>query len=193
MKRIALVFLAALFFAACGPRAAQLEGTQVEIAQLVANPDELEGQQVQFTGVISRLCETAGDKIKVAAIDAPDQYVVVKLGEHAAQFTQEMVGQEISLSGLVKASGCQKAAGCGAHKKAEGACCGTQPGTCCKTADAAAPAAPAATCGCGQAAAAAPVADAAVAPVDTVAAAAAPKACKDKVKVVIELTAFEVR
>jgi len=183
MKRIALVFLAALFFAACGPRAAQLEGTQVEIAQLVANPAELEGQQVQFTGVISRLCETAGDKIKVAAIDAPDQYVVVKLGEHAAQFTQEMVGKEISLSGLVKAGGCQKAAGCGAHTKAEGACCGTQPGTCCKPTDAAAPAATPA----------APVADAAVAPVDTAAAAAAPKACKDKVKVVIELTAFEVK
>ena len=101
MKRLALVVLAALFFVACGPRAAQMEGTQVEIAQLLSNPAEFENQQVQFTGVISHICKHAGDKIKVAVPGEEGQAIVVKLGELAAQFTPEMVGKEITLSGLV--------------------------------------------------------------------------------------------
>lgn len=185
MKKLALVVLAALFFVACGPRAAQMEGTQVEIAQLLSNPAEFENQQVQFTGVISHICKHAGDKIKVVAPGVEGQAIVVKLGELAAQFTPEMEGKEITLSGLVKAKTCAKdhaAHGCAHAAPAAGGCCGTKPETCCQKAEVA-PAADAATVP------AQPVAEA----VDTAAVQPKEKACGAKANVYIELTAFEVR
>lgn len=185
MKRLALVVLAALFFVACGPRAAQMEGTQVEIAQLLSNPAEFENQQVQFTGVISHICKHAGDKIKVAVPGEEGQAIVVKLGELAAQFTPEMVGKEITLSGLVTTKTCAKdhaAHGCGQAAPAAEGCCGTKPETCCQQAAAAAPA-DAATVP------AEPVAEA----VDTVAVQPKEKHCGEKANVYIQLSAFEVR
>jgi|GEM_PF-2328535 len=183
MKKLALVILAALFFVACGPRAAQIEGTQVEIAQLLSNPAEFANQQVQFTGVITHICTHAGDKIKVVAPGVEGQAIVVKLGELATQFTPEMVGKEITLSGLVKAKTCAKdhaAEGCGQAAPAAGDCCGTKPETCCQQAAAPADAATAP---------AQPVAEA----VETVAVHPKEKPCGVKANVYIELTAFEVR
>jgi len=121
-----LLFLAVvLIIAACAPRQ---DATTVEIAQLISAPADFENQQVEITGVISHFCMKAGDKMKVSTADGA-QGVVVVLGEQAAQFNAEMVGREITLTGLVKAAGCM--ATC---KKAEATCCQATPPAegCCK-------------------------------------------------------------
>ena len=124
------------------------------------------------------------DLYKVVAPGVEGQAIVVKLGELAAQFTPEMVGKEITVSGMVTTKTCAKdhaAKGCGQAAHAADGCCGTKPETCC------------------QQAAAAP-ADAATVPaepvagvVDTVAVQPKEKHCGAKANVYIQLTAFEVR
>ncbi|HSV77295.1 MAG TPA: hypothetical protein VLH37_09730 [Bacteroidales bacterium] len=183
-----LLFLAVvLIIAACAPRQ---DATTVEIAQLIAAPADFENQQVEITGVISHFCMKAGDKIKVSTADGA-QGVVVVLGEQAAEFNAEMVGREITLTGLVKAADCKatckkaEATCCQATPPAEG-CCKQQPEVAAAPAEVAVPAeaaAPAAACG----------QDTAKVKTEGHGCAAKAGCGEKKPKVVIELATFELK
>ncbi|HSV88078.1 MAG TPA: hypothetical protein VLH61_05505 [Bacteroidales bacterium] len=181
MKNL-LLLTVVLIAVSCGPRNANQDATPVEIAQLVAAPAEFENQQVQVTGVISHFCVHAGDKIMVSPAGCGGQGIIVMLGEHAAQFNAEMVGREITLTGLVTGA-VDKAQVCAHAEKAEAACCQAEAPAegCCKQKTEAEAAAAAAACAH-----------------DTVKVKDAAHACADKAKhekkekVIIELATFEL-
>lgn len=114
MKRFFLLFAAGLILSACGgPAADQAADTRDEhsaaetvldhpIAELVNEPIGFEGRTVRIEGVIDHMCRHSGDKMRVAQMDDSQMSIQVRLGDLMNQFSQEMEGSQVAVTGVFK-------------------------------------------------------------------------------------------
>lgn len=103
MKRLFLLFAAGLIIAACGgPATDESAREAVEthaIAALVEEPFDFEGKIVRLEGVIDHMCRHSGDKMRVASTDDEPVSIQVLLGDFMNQFTVELEGSEVAVTG----------------------------------------------------------------------------------------------
>ncbi len=106
MKRVLVLMLTVVLAYACGNQTKQAEEA-VEtrtIAELVSAPLDFEGKTVQFTGLIGHMCRNSGDKMRIVQMDDSAYSIQVMLGEMASQFSPEMEGSEIVITGVLMAT-----------------------------------------------------------------------------------------
>ncbi len=109
-----MLFAAGLILSACGgPATEQAVETREDhaavetilehpIAQLVDAPLGFEGQTVRIEGVIDHMCRHSGDKMRVAQMDDSEMSIQVRLGDFMNQFSQEMEGSQVAVTGVFK-------------------------------------------------------------------------------------------
>ncbi|MFN3556383.1 MAG: hypothetical protein ACK4VN_10500 [Bacteroidales bacterium] len=104
LKRFAMIAVAALLVYSCGQAPEQTaDAADVKlIAELVSEPLAFEGQEVTFEGTITHICRHSGDKMRVNQLDDADFSIMVMLEEFKTQFSQEMEGRQVKVTGVLK-------------------------------------------------------------------------------------------
>lgn len=109
-----MLFAAGLILSACGgPATEQAADARDDhaateaildypIAQLVNEPIGFEGRTVSIEGIIDHMCRHSGDKMRVAQLDDSEMSIQVRLGELMNQFSQELEGSHVALTGVFK-------------------------------------------------------------------------------------------
>ncbi|MDT8400299.1 MAG: hypothetical protein RQ743_01275 [Bacteroidales bacterium] len=107
MKRIFVFAVIAAIFAACGnttgeKAAAAEEGVgidQVTFASVVENPDQYLGKEITLEGKVVHVCMNSGKKMYIVGED-PDIRLFISAGEEVPKFPMELLGSEISVTGV---------------------------------------------------------------------------------------------
>ncbi|MFO7852382.1 MAG: hypothetical protein ACQERS_13640 [Bacteroidota bacterium] len=107
MKRIFIFAVIAALFAACGNNAGEKttaaeagEGIeQVTFTSITENPAEYLGKEITLEGKVVHVCMHSGKKMFIVGED-PDIRLFVSAGEEVPKFPMELLGSEISVTGV---------------------------------------------------------------------------------------------
>jgi len=106
MKRILGLAIIAAFFAACGNTAGDKstadEGNvseQVTFASVIENPEQYLGKEITLEGKVVHVCMHSGKKMYIVG-ENPDIRLFISAGEEVPKFPMELLGSEISVTGV---------------------------------------------------------------------------------------------
>ena len=109
MKRIAILGLISLFFFSCNqqPKNNQNDSDENEAAvvysvdDLYANAVDLEGQEVVIKGTVMHVCKHGGGRCFLMGSNE-DMNIRVEAGEKIGAFSQEQMGSDLTITGILK-------------------------------------------------------------------------------------------
>ena len=106
MKKIIGLAVMAALFAACGNTAENkavnennIEVEQVTFASITENPDQYLGKEITVEGKVVHVCMHSGKKMYIVGED-PDIRLFISAGEEVPKFPTELLGSEISVTGV---------------------------------------------------------------------------------------------
>ncbi len=106
MKRIIGLAIIAALFAACGNTAGDKTtgdedstSEQVTFASITENPDQYLNKEVTLEGKVVHVCMHSGKKMYIVGED-PDIRLFISAGEEVPKFPMELLGSEISVTGI---------------------------------------------------------------------------------------------
>jgi hypothetical protein len=113
VKRLFSIVLTLALMTACGnsgketvsQKPGQSEsGVKVEFASLVANPENYIGKTIAVEGKVVHVCTETGKKLFIVG-DDPDIRLYVAAGENISKFPMELLGNTITVEGVISKAG----------------------------------------------------------------------------------------
>lgn len=109
MKKIALISLLAVFLFACGqqPKKQQMNNeveksvTVLSVDELLEKAGELANKEVVVKGTVFHVCQHGGERCFLMG-STEDLSVRIEAGEKIGAFTQEQMGSELEITGILK-------------------------------------------------------------------------------------------
>lgn len=106
MKRIFGLAIVAILFASCGntgqEKSAEAVDSGVEnvtFASIIENPGQYLDKEITLEGKVVHVCMHSGKKMYIVGED-PDIRLFISAGEEVAKFPMELLGSEISVTGV---------------------------------------------------------------------------------------------
>lgn len=109
IKKLFSLAIIVVMFAACGnvdkenndkQADAKMEVVSATFASLIENPTEYLDKNISLDGKVIHVCEHSGKKMFIVGED-PDIRLVVTAGEEVPEFSMELLGSEITVTGLL--------------------------------------------------------------------------------------------
>jgi len=110
MKKIALLFIVATIAFACGQSTGKQTATQEEapkaatvltVDDLLAQASDLADQEVVVKGTVFHVCQEGGQRCFLMG-SGEEITIRVEAGEKIGAFTQEQMGSELQITGILK-------------------------------------------------------------------------------------------
>jgi hypothetical protein len=118
IKKIFGLLLLSVVIASCGNSGTKVENgeaTVVEFASLIENPVQFENTDITITGKVVHVCTHSGKKMFIVG-ENPDIRLFITAGEDIPQFPMELLGSEITVTGLLTVVEAGEKMGEGEHK-----------------------------------------------------------------------------
>jgi len=109
VKRLFLIMLTAALLTSCGNTGKKVastkigeseSGTKVEFASLIANPESYIGKNIVVEGKVVHVCTETGKKLFIVG-ENPDIRLYVAAGENISKFPMELLGNNITVEGVI--------------------------------------------------------------------------------------------
>ncbi|QIA08186.1 hypothetical protein [Draconibacterium halophilum] len=109
MKKIALISLFAVILFACGQQTKKQEATVepeksaevLSVDELLENAPELADNEVVVKGTVFHVCQQGGERCFIMG-STEDLSIRIEAGEKIGAFTQEQMGSEVVITGILK-------------------------------------------------------------------------------------------
>jgi len=110
MKKIALIGLVAILFASCGQQtkkqelkseSAQVEAIALTVDQVLDQAPELADREVVVKGTVMHVCQQGGQRCFLMGSNE-DITIRIEAGEKIGAFSQELMGSELEIAGVLK-------------------------------------------------------------------------------------------
>jgi len=110
MKKIALIGLVAILFVSCGQQtkkqeskseSAQVEAIALTVDQVLDQAPELADQEVLVKGTVMHVCQQGGQRCFLMGSNE-DITIRIEAGEKIGAFSQELMGSELEIAGVLK-------------------------------------------------------------------------------------------
>ena len=125
VKRLFLIMLTAALLTSCGNTGKKVastkigeseSGTKVEFASLIANPESYIGKNIVVEGKVVHVCTETGKKLFIVG-ENPDIRLYVAAGENISKFPMELLGNNITVEGVITRVGGPAIAGAARRKR----------------------------------------------------------------------------
>jgi len=121
IKKIFGLLLLSVVIASCGNSGTKVENgeaTVVEFASLIENPVQFENTEITITGKVVHVCTNSGKKMFIVG-ENPDIRLFISAGDDIPKFPMELLGSEITVTGLLTVAEAGEKMGEGEHKEGE--------------------------------------------------------------------------
>ncbi len=108
MKKLVALAVLAVLFVSCGQKKKQKEVAVLTVDEVYVQGGNLADQEIVVTGTVTHVCQHGGERCFLMGLDE-DNSLRVEMGEGMSPFTQDQVGTELKVKGILKETRIDKA------------------------------------------------------------------------------------
>jgi hypothetical protein len=111
IKKLFLIAIVAVFFAACNSTTTQSDEQIAETPEIVmmtttdfhTHPEDFVGKEIVIEGMVAHVCQHGGKRMFIVGDENEEDRIQIKAGERIAAFDVELEGSDMTIAGTVDA------------------------------------------------------------------------------------------